>query len=71
MPAAVLEPAQSPLAVQLVGLLVAVHVRVELPPVVAVIGFADKATTGAGGTDTVSGTLTAEPVPLALVQVRL
>ena len=52
-------PLQSPLALQEVGLLVALQVRVELLPDVTEIGFELKFTTGAGGKLTVSGTLRA------------
>ena len=50
-------PLHLPLAVQLVGLLVADHVRFELPPEVTEIGLALMLTTGFGMVVTVSATL--------------
>jgi len=47
-------PDQSPLAVQAVGLFVADHDSVELPPAVIAIGLALKLTTGAGGNVTLT-----------------
>jgi hypothetical protein len=64
-------PLHLPLAVQLVGLLVADHVRFELPPEVTEIGLALMFTTGFGIVVTVSAILFAYPVPPALVQLRL
>ncbi len=71
VPLLALVPLQRPLAVQLVGLLVADHVRFELPPEVTDIGLALIVTTGLGTVPTVSGTLFAYPVRPALVQLRL
>jgi hypothetical protein len=61
------------LAVQLVGLLVADHVRFELPPVPIEVGLADIETTGGLTTvPLVAVTLVvALPVPPALVQLRV
>ena len=66
-------PLHLPLAVQLVGLLVADHVRFELPPVPVVVGLADIETTGGLTTvPLVAVTLVvALPVPPALVQLRV
>lgn len=71
LPLADLAPTQSPEAVQEVGLLVALQVRVELPPVVIEIGLAASDTTGAAGIVTCTAMLLAKPVPPALVQDRL
>ena len=59
VPLADLMPVQSPLAVQELGELVALHVRLALDPEVILIGEAEIDTTGTGGTVTVSGTLLA------------
>jgi hypothetical protein len=71
VPLLALEPPQSPLAVQEVGLLVALQDKVELPPVVTDIGLALKLTCGAGGIVTAKFTFFIKPVPPALVQDRL
>jgi hypothetical protein len=70
VPLLALAPLQSPLAVHDVGLLVALQLSVELPPVVTAIGLALKDTTGAGGTLTTKDTLL-ESLPPTLVQDRL
>jgi hypothetical protein len=66
-----LAPLQSPLAVHELGLLVADHVKFELPPVVVDIGLALIVTTGTGGMVTVRATLFVKPVPPAFWQLRL
>lgn len=47
-------PDQSPLALQLSGVLVVDHVILDEPPVVTDMGFADMFTTGFGGNETTS-----------------
>ena len=71
VPLALFAPLQLPLAVQLVGLLVADHDKFEFPPTETEMGLALRLTTGFGGFETVRGMLLAYPVPPALVQLRL
>ena len=71
LPLAALLPVQSPLAVQELGLLVALQVMLALSPTLAEIGDTLIDTTGTGADVTFSGTLFANPVPPALVQLRL
>lgn len=53
-PLAAFAPDQSPLALQLSGVLVVDQVRLDEPPIVTDIGLADKLTTGFGGNETTS-----------------
>ena len=71
MPLAVLAPAHEPLAVQDVGLLVALQDNVDELPTVVEIGFAFIVTTGAGGKVTVSGILLTVVVPPLFAQDKL
>ena len=68
LPEAALVPVHPPLAVQLVAL-VALHVSVDVPPLVILDGDADIVTTGAGGvtvTSTLLCALPPEPVQLSV-----
>jgi hypothetical protein len=64
-------PDQPPPAEHEVGLFVADHEIVELPPVEIADGLAEIVTTGTGGMDTTSGIFEAVPVPPAFEQLRL
>lgn len=65
----VIDPDQSPLAVQLVGLLVALQLIVTGVPVVVELGLTLSETTGRLGTTVISTVV--EVLPLALPHVRV